>query len=315
MPENVLPLTLRMGALPLNFQATPQELADAIVERMEVLSSQEFALFVKGPSEPDSDVGPWMDTSSTIGIWKAFDYVTGQYEPMAIDSISLRYILAEDEPNNQDYDLWVKLNGSGKAVSLQKYFSGAWHDVYEDAFASTNAAIAAVAANLATNYSTTTTMNAAIADAIADIPDGGGGGAGTALFRARNGTGQLITGTGDEVLELLTEVFDTDNRYDPGSYGYTAPSTGTYFFTIRVNSQVNSGSPTGISVLPFILVNGGVNMAGGFGDNGTLGSHWQEVTTLVQLNTGDVVRFSIGYEIVGGGTFQILSEAFGYKVA
>lgn len=141
---NQLPLILEMGALPLNIQATPQQIADAMVRRMRIVSQQAFALFAAGSTEPPYNVGPWVDSSTTIGIWKNWDPVTGRYQPMPLDSLSLRYILSNTEPDPTKYQLWVKLSNAGEGLGVYTFYNGAWRDVYSNVFAAINAAIAAI---------------------------------------------------------------------------------------------------------------------------------------------------------------------------
>lgn len=141
---NQLPLILEMGSLPLNFQGTPQQLADAIVERLRVVSQQALSLFAAGATEPAFNVGPWVDTSSSIGIWKNWDNNSGNYQPMPLADVSLRYIVSQNQPNPALFQLWVKLSPDGKGLGVYTYYNGAWRDVYEDVIATINAAINAV---------------------------------------------------------------------------------------------------------------------------------------------------------------------------
>ena len=126
---NQLPLDIQMGALPANWQGTPQQFADAIAARLSVITQQTFALFVVGATEPSSDVGPWLDTSTSIGTWKVWDSTTGNYQPMPLADESLRYILSPSAPDPDIFQLWVELNGSGKAISIKTWYNGAWHDI------------------------------------------------------------------------------------------------------------------------------------------------------------------------------------------
>lgn len=141
---NQLPLILEMGALPLNFQGTPQQFADAIVERMRVVSQQALALFAAGATEPAYNVGPWLDQSNTIGIWKGFSNVTGNYQPLPLADVSLKYILSSTEPNPSIFQLWVKLSPAGEGLGVYTYYNGAWRDVYASVIATLQAAIAAI---------------------------------------------------------------------------------------------------------------------------------------------------------------------------
>lgn len=141
---NQLPLTVQMGALPLNIQGTPQQLADAIAARLSIVTQQSLALFVSGTTEPSSDAGPWYNTATEPGLWYGFSPVLGNYQPLPVADVSLKYILSSSAPDPSIFQLWVKLNGAGKALGVYTYYNGAWHDVYEDVFATQNAAIANV---------------------------------------------------------------------------------------------------------------------------------------------------------------------------
>lgn len=141
---NSLPLIIQMGALPLNFQGTPQQFADAIAERLSIVTQQALALFAAGSTEPAFNVGPWLDQSSSIGIWKGFDFTSGRYEPLPVADITLKYILSNTPPDPNKFQLWVKLSNAGKGLGVYTYYNGAWRDVYEDVVATITAAINAV---------------------------------------------------------------------------------------------------------------------------------------------------------------------------
>jgi microcystin-dependent protein len=138
---NTLPLIIQMGALPLNFQGTPQQFADAIAARLSVLTQQSLALFVSGTTEPSSDVGPWYNTTTEPGIFYGWSSTLGNYQPLPVADVSLKYILSESEPDPALYQFWIKLNGAGKALGAYTYYNGAWHDIYEDVFATFTAAV------------------------------------------------------------------------------------------------------------------------------------------------------------------------------
>lgn len=137
-----------MGALPLTIQGTPQQIADAIAARLSIVTQQSLALFVTGSTEPASDSGPWLDTSTTIGVWKAWDATLGNYQPMPVADATLKYIVSTATPDPAVYQLWVRLSVAGKAEGVSTYYNGAWHDVYEDVIAT----LTALSANVFTPY-------------------------------------------------------------------------------------------------------------------------------------------------------------------
>lgn len=140
--SNSLPITIRMGALPLNFHGTPQEIGDAIAARLTIVAQQSLALFVTGAAEPFSDVGPWLDTgTSPIGVWKNWDDVTGRYQPITLIDEQLGYILSVNAPDPLKFKVWVKLLADGRSQSVNTFFSGTWTDVYTDRLAALQLAI------------------------------------------------------------------------------------------------------------------------------------------------------------------------------
>lgn len=142
---NSLPISIRFGSLPINFQGTPQEVGDAIAARLTIVAQQSFALFVTGAAEPFSNVGPWLDTgTSPIGVWKNWDDVTGKYQPITLIDEQLGYILSVNAPDPTKFKVWVKLLSTGKADSINTFFNGAWVDVYTDKLAALQAAVSAV---------------------------------------------------------------------------------------------------------------------------------------------------------------------------
>jgi microcystin-dependent protein len=128
---NVLPLTIRPGALPPNAKYTPQQFLDALATALQIESQQEFALFVSGAIEPVYNAGPFLLNGITWRVWK--DGIGG-YGPLVLEQESLKYILSATEPDETKYDVWIKLDGAGKGQGIFKYYSGAWTDVYADVF-------------------------------------------------------------------------------------------------------------------------------------------------------------------------------------
>jgi hypothetical protein len=60
------------------------------------------------------------------------------------------------------------------------------------------------------------------------------GGENTPAFKAEMSAGQTITNTSYTVLEFDTEVYDTDSRFDTGTYRFTPVTLGKYYVTAGV---------------------------------------------------------------------------------
>lgn len=116
-----------MGSLPPTVRWTPQQLADAIAARLFLVTSQSFALFVSGSTEPASNVGPWLRNGTEWFVWSN---ATGNYQPQTISSASLGYIISSSAPDPLIYSVWIETAIGGSPLSVKTYFSGAWVDVY-----------------------------------------------------------------------------------------------------------------------------------------------------------------------------------------
>ena len=126
-----LPLTITGAQLPVGWVGTPQELMDAILERIEINAQQSFALFTVGATEPSSDIGPWAKNGDS---WYYFNSDTGDYQPFIIPAGSLGYQMSVSEPTNDLINVWFELNtdGTPKAVKVKVIVAGniEWQSVY-----------------------------------------------------------------------------------------------------------------------------------------------------------------------------------------
>lgn len=204
-----IPLNFRASPIPSDFSGTPQELCDALVARLSAESTNSISFFASGSVAPSSNVGPWLKDDNTWYIW---DNSTAAYIPLTIESASLGYIAAVSAPDPLIYTFWIQLSGAGKAMAIKYYSAGAWHDIYEDAFAS---------------LPTTASMNAAIAAAIAGIPVSTGSKAYPAKATATSTQTFLVNGAEVKV-DFGTQAYDPDGCYDPATSEYTFPVSGYY---------------------------------------------------------------------------------------
>lgn len=79
--QNQQPTTFNVsvGALPEGFCGTPQQLAQAIADRLIIQVQQNLSSFVTGSIAPTSNVGPWLKDCTD---WYIFDDATGGYIPV-----------------------------------------------------------------------------------------------------------------------------------------------------------------------------------------------------------------------------------------
>lgn len=83
MPFFNTDLRIFSAPLPEDFEGTPQDLFDAMIERMSIKSPSGVATFVTGDTMPSSNVGPWLRGGTQ---WWVFDVNTGTYVPLDISA-------------------------------------------------------------------------------------------------------------------------------------------------------------------------------------------------------------------------------------
>ncbi len=224
MATSTLPVTFRASPLPSNFRGTPQQIMDAMVARLSIVSEEEFSLFVSGPTAPTSNVGPWLKNGIT---WYVWDNSTGSYIPEVLEFQSLRFVASQAAPSQALYTFWIELDGAGKAQAIKYYSGGAWKDVYEDKFAL---------------YSTTTQMDAAIANSVL------GERVNYSTIASTGGTQTVQVDTFLHKLEYNNEIADPDGVYDPALFRFTAVQKGIYFVTAKIQVDNDTADATSMGL-------------------------------------------------------------------
>lgn len=199
-----------------------------IAARLYLVTSQSFALFVSGSTEPASNVGPWLRNGTEWFVWSN---ATGNYQPQTISSASLGYIISSSAPDPLIYSVWIETAISGSPLAVKTYFSGAWVDVYATKLA-TYQTVAAMSA-----YYTSAQTDAAIAAAV--------GGVSFANYLAQAGlfTPQLVAV--DAAAHLV--VWDTailnpsPSPLNLGTSRYVAPAAGVYAVSWLAQVTNNTG--------------------------------------------------------------------------
>lgn len=299
-----LPVTFRASPLPSNFKGTPQQLLDAIVERLSLETQATLALFVGGSVEPSSDSGPWLKDDMTWWVW---DVGTGAYIPQPLEAISLRYVIAGSAPDQNDYDVWIETDGTGKAIAIKTYSAAAWHDVYEDVQAGVQAQITSIISAVEA-LPTVAEMNTAISAAVT-------AGVNTYPVAAKVGSTQTVVADGTYyVVEFGTEGFDPGSVYSTSTYRYTAPVAGYYLVTAKL--QVDNGTATAASmeILMSVFKNGVAvdYISGGTSVASPPGSRWYPTLSgMVQLAAGEYIdiRMAPNDGVVGAGNVAISTNS------
>lgn len=114
--EVALPLTITLARLPVGFVGTPQELADAIAERLQITTQQVFALFSVGATEPATNVGPWAKNGNQ---WFYFDDDTGSYQPFVITDAQRQSQISITEPTDDAILVWYQIDNDGNPLAIK----------------------------------------------------------------------------------------------------------------------------------------------------------------------------------------------------
>jgi len=272
MPSQ-LPITFSASPLTPGKAYTPQQLQDAIVARLKIDSQTELSFFTTGTTAPTSNTGPWLKDGST---WYVWDAVLGTYVPETLTYESLRYIASESTPDQTTYTLWVKLDSNGKAQELRYYSGGAWRSVYDDSFL-------------------------AVLSQIADVKQ-------QYPFGATSSADQTLTAAGDNATVGFTETFDPAGVFDASKF--VVPATGYYQINAKVNMEINSGTPTGNTIIVYLLKNGSTNgVENEFATipivDGNLGQRTYNISTVLSLSANDSISVYVECSGTGAGDWLI----------
>lgn len=329
-----LPVTIQMGALPPNSKWTPQQLAEAMVQRMRLVTAQTFALFVTGSTEPSSNVGPWLKNGTEWWVWSDSE---GAYVAISIPASSLGYYIGSSSPDQNIYSFWIETTVGGSPLALKIYYGGAWVDVY----ATTLAAYAPLASPGLTGTPTTPTaapgtnttqiastafvtaaqaVTLAAANAYTDAEIAGIPAAmNTVPGVGRLNVAQSIPADGTQtVMTIDSAPINSDGAIVIADNAYVAPATGTYHFDVFTQFQNDTATASGVEVNVQLFVNGvGTDKQDLDGTPSPNGGRWSPgFGALVSLNAGDKVTcVATVNDGVGTGAVDLTTwELAGYRV-
>lgn len=316
-----LPIQIQMGAIPPQVRWSPQQLADAIAQRMRLVSAQTFSLFVTGSTEPSSNVGPWLKNGSEWYVWSD---VSGDYVPITIPASSVGYYIGDTAPNPSEVDFWIETTAIGSPLALKIYYSGAWVDVYAATLASylTIAAAASAYAPLAspaltgtptaptaapgtntTQLATTAFVQAATPGAFAPYPAQGS--VATPQSIAIDGVSHKIAFDAASINPAPAPFSTADNRY-------VAPADGIYAVDFSSQFDNDTGTASGMEVAVGLFKNGSAVNNGMSDRDGTPspnGDNWTPgFSGLVQMTAGQYLEiFANITDGVNSGNIDVVS--------
>lgn len=128
MALNKTNLVIVAAPLPGDFEGTPQEFYEAMIERMEIQSPTGTNFFIVGDVEPSSDQGPWLKNGNR---WYVFDPVLGRYVPINIDDSLHLFTIGEVVPGIPGVDdplLFLRTSGS-RAIGWYGWDGSSWRSI------------------------------------------------------------------------------------------------------------------------------------------------------------------------------------------
>lgn len=283
--ETQLPLTITIAALEVGFRGTPQQLADAIAERIQITAQQTIALISSGATEPTSNIGPWAKNGRT---WYYFDDDTGAYVPFIILDSQLKRQISIGEPTDDAIDIWYQIDEDGAplAIKLKSIVGEAvtWTSVYylkSEVYTIAQADLAIIKQN---RYGVRAQPNAVQNFNIDNAP---------------------------HKLTMDVEIYDESSVYDDSNYRYTAPLKGIYRVSALARFDDVSGTPAAMQAGVRVWKNGvgsGTQVAAA--DNNTpspAGDYWEaRISDDILLDAGDFIELAgIAQDGVNSGELQM----------
>jgi hypothetical protein len=130
--ENLKGFDISIAPLPRDYDYSPQDLANAIAERLIINFKDNTGTFIIGDDEPSSDQGPWLNTNFDPAQWYVFSPSAGRYVPAGVPQERLKYILSVNEPDKDIYDMWVWLSPTGKIRDIKHHNGNRWVGMMEE---------------------------------------------------------------------------------------------------------------------------------------------------------------------------------------
>lgn len=105
---------IQASPLPSDFRGTPQELFEAILDRLEV--SSDIVTIVESETMPTSNQGPWLKNGNQWWVW---DAGSSTYVPIDISASAQNEIyIGETAPDPEEFQLWLQTDG----VTVTNFF-------------------------------------------------------------------------------------------------------------------------------------------------------------------------------------------------
>lgn len=113
---------------------------------------------------------------------------------------------------------------------------------------------------------------------------------------------QTIAAPGDISVNLTTEAFDVGGNF--ASSTFTAPVSGMYQIIASAQVALDSGTPSDISIVASLAVNGSPVEQVTLDNSGT-GTRIYKLPAILQLAPGDDVTFYVSFDWTGSATWKV----------
>lgn len=127
----------------------------------------------------------------------------------------------------------------------------------------------------------------------------------------RSAADQTISASGTLVIGLDSKRFDVNNAFDTTNHWFLVPRSGYYQINMSTQVQLVSGSPTGVSIIAYLLGHGGAHILQSTLDNTGTGTRIYRASEIVQLTVGDTVSMSCDFTFSGTATWSVSGNGSG----
>ena len=117
---------LIMGNLPIGWSGTPQQLLNEIPNLLFIDVDENTSFITIGKTAPNSDQGPWLNTSLEPAEWYVWSPIEAKYIQAGVPQERLKYIVTKDTPDENIYDMWLEVDANNDPVDLRTHNGTGW---------------------------------------------------------------------------------------------------------------------------------------------------------------------------------------------
>lgn len=111
-------------------------------------------------------------------------------------------------------------------------------------------------------------------------------------------------GSGTVNINFDSTTFNLGSAFDTTNHWFLAPVAGYYQINASTQVQLVSGSPTAVSILSYVKINGTHVMISTLDNTGT-GTRIYRASSLQKINAGDTINMSVDFTWTGSASWSI----------